>query len=70
VTGGYVYRGHLAPKFVAWYVFGDFESRRIWAVRQEDRVMVQVIELGRAPLCVRGQSIWAKVSLMTFSEIH
>ncbi len=49
VTGGYVYRGHLAPKFVGWYVFGDFESRRIWAVRQENRVMVEVVELGRAP---------------------
>ena len=49
VTGGYVYRGHEAPKFVGWYVFGDFESRRIWAVRQENRLMVEVVELGRAP---------------------
>jgi glucose/arabinose dehydrogenase len=49
VTGGHVYRGKLAPQFYGWYVFGDFESRRIWAVKQEDRVLVDVVELGRAP---------------------
>lgn len=49
VTGGHVYRGRLAPKFYGWYVFGDFESRRIWAIRQENRVLVEVVEVGRSP---------------------
>jgi len=49
VTGGFVYRGKRAPQFYGWYMFGDFESRRIWALRQEDRKWVEVAEIGRAP---------------------
>jgi hypothetical protein len=49
VTGGYVYRGKLAPRFYGWYIFGDFESRRIWALKKEDGDKVQVIEIGRSP---------------------
>jgi uncharacterized repeat protein (TIGR03806 family) len=32
VTGGYVYRGLKFPKLVGTYVFGDWETRRIWGV--------------------------------------
>jgi len=31
VTGGYVYRGKKFPELVGKYVFGDWETRRIWA---------------------------------------
>jgi len=31
VTGGYVYRGTALPELVGQYVFGDWETRRIWA---------------------------------------
>lgn len=30
VTGGFVYRGKKFPKLVGTYVFGDWETRRIW----------------------------------------
>jgi putative heme-binding domain-containing protein len=33
VTGGYVYRGKRFPELVGAYVFGDWETRRIWAAR-------------------------------------
>ncbi len=49
VTGGYVYRGKLSPHLDGWYICGDFESRRIWAVQQQDRQLQQVLEIGRAP---------------------
>ncbi|HEX6962493.1 MAG TPA: PQQ-dependent sugar dehydrogenase [Lacipirellula sp.] len=49
VTGGYVYRGRKAPAFEGRYLFGDFESRRIWALRHEDRVLTDVVEIGRCP---------------------
>jgi putative heme-binding domain-containing protein len=39
VTGGYVYRGKRFPELVGAYVFGDWETRRIWAARFDgDRV--------------------------------
>lgn len=33
VTGGFVYRGKKFPKLVGTYVFGDWETRRIWGVQ-------------------------------------
>lgn len=32
VTGGYVYRGSKFPEIVGQYVFGDWETKRLWAV--------------------------------------
>jgi putative heme-binding domain-containing protein len=49
VTGGHVYRGTKAPRLEGWYVFGDYESRRIWALTQRDRQLGQVVEIARAP---------------------
>jgi len=31
VTGGYVYQGNAFPELKGKYVFGDFETRRIWS---------------------------------------
>jgi putative heme-binding domain-containing protein len=49
VTGGYVYRGPQAPALQGWYVFADFESRRVWALTQQERKLERIVELGRAP---------------------
>lgn len=35
VTGGYVYRGNSVPELVGAYVYGDFVSGRIWALRYD-----------------------------------
>jgi glucose/arabinose dehydrogenase len=48
VTGGYVYRGNASIALRGYYLYGDFESNRMWAARREDgqwRVFV-VIEPG------------------------
>lgn len=49
VTGGYVYHGTKAPALGGWYVCADFESRRVWALTQTNRVLDQLVEIGRAP---------------------
>lgn len=49
VTAGFVYRGTRAPQLAGWYIFGDFESRRIWALQQKDKKLTRVVEIGRAP---------------------
>ncbi len=49
VTAGFVYRGTRAPAMAGRHICGDFESRRIWALAQTNRVLSSVVEIGRAP---------------------
>jgi putative heme-binding domain-containing protein len=54
VTGGYVYRGKKFPELAGAYVFGDWESRRIWAARFDgDRLkeMPEIVKLGIRVSC-------------------
>jgi putative heme-binding domain-containing protein len=45
VTGGYVYRGKKFPELVGAYVFGDWETRRIWAARFENGRLKEMPEI-------------------------
>jgi glucose/arabinose dehydrogenase len=36
ITGGYVYRGRALPDVVGWYVYADYGTGRVWALRYED----------------------------------
>jgi glucose/arabinose dehydrogenase len=45
ITGGYVYRGKALPDLVGVYVYGDFESGRIWGLREKDGKSVANAEL-------------------------
>ena len=47
VTGGYVYRGARLPALQGHYLFGDFCSGRIWAMRHEDGFITGPIEIVR-----------------------
>ncbi len=47
VTGGYVYRGRKFPELVGAYVFGDWETRRLWAARFEGDRTTQFPEIAR-----------------------
>jgi glucose/arabinose dehydrogenase len=48
VTGGYVYRGKRAPSFEGAYIFGDYETRRVWGLKEENGRLA-VRELGESP---------------------
>jgi putative heme-binding domain-containing protein len=49
VTGGYVYRGKKTPSFNGVYVFGDFESKRIFALTQKNRKLTKIRQIGTSP---------------------
>ncbi len=47
VTGGYVYRGTKFPELRGAYVFGDWETRRLWAARFEGDRTKEMPEIAR-----------------------
>jgi glucose/arabinose dehydrogenase len=52
ITGGYVYRGKKLPELAGVYVYGDFDSGRIWGLRyQKGKVLAsgELIDLSQNP---------------------
>ncbi|MFO0844976.1 MAG: PQQ-dependent sugar dehydrogenase, partial [Gemmataceae bacterium] len=47
VTGGYVYRGKKFPELRGAYVFGDWETRRLWAARFDGDRVKELPEIAR-----------------------
>ena len=50
LTGGFVYRGSAFPELVGRYVYGDYDTGKVWALRQEDGKRADVRELVDTPL--------------------
>jgi len=49
ITGGYVYRGDKRSSFYGVYICGDYTSHRIFGLKQRDRVLQVVRQIGQAP---------------------
>ncbi len=49
VTGGRVYRGDRNSPLYGYYICGDHESRRLFAIKEEDRRLAKIYELGFSP---------------------
>jgi putative heme-binding domain-containing protein len=47
ITGGLVYRGKRFPELFGAYIFGDWETRRLWAARFEGDRTTQMLEIAR-----------------------
>lgn len=52
VTGGYVYRGRKFPELVGAYIFGDWETRRLWAARFEGDRVIEMPEITKPQIRV------------------
>jgi putative heme-binding domain-containing protein len=47
ITGGFVYRGKKLPELRGAYVFGDWETRRLWAARFHENQTIEMPEIAR-----------------------
>ena len=50
ITGGYVYRGKALAGLVGVYVYGDFQSGKIWGLRHDGQKVVWRGEVANSPL--------------------
>ncbi len=49
ITGGFVYRGSAIPSLQGRYIFGDFQSQRVWAVQYDAMGRASKQDLFMAP---------------------
>jgi putative heme-binding domain-containing protein len=49
ITGGFVYRGDKNSSFYGAYICGDYTSKRIFAIKQENRLLKSVRQIATAP---------------------
>ncbi len=59
VTGGYVYRGKKFPELQGSYIFGDWETRRLWAAKFENGRLKEMPEI-----------VKPNIRVVTFGEDH
>jgi glucose/arabinose dehydrogenase len=76
ITGGYVYRGKKIPELVGVYVYGDFETGRIWGLRYENGKVVangELIDVSRNKLNIAsfGEDAPGELYILAFDgRIH
>ena len=73
VTGGHVYRGDPESSFYGVYIFGDFNTRRVWGLKQSGGKLLEVREIGTAPggIASFGVDDRGEILLVTYSgEIY
>ena len=57
ITGGYVYRGPQMPELEGVYIYGDYETGKIWGLRHEDRQVTWHEELSDLSLKVSSFAV-------------
>ena len=69
VTGGYVYRGSRLPSLSGAYVYGDFCSGKIWALRYDSERVTEHLELVDSPLNVSafGEDPAGELYILSYS---
>lgn len=50
LTGGFVYRGTRLPELTGTYVYGDYETGKVWGLRYDGKKLTEHRELADTPL--------------------
>ena len=68
VTGGYVYRGARLPSLYGSYMYGDFCSGKIWALRYEGGQVTEQLELvdSRLEISSFGEDQSGEIFVLSF----
>ncbi len=68
VTGGYVYRGERLPSLYGAYVYGDFCSGKIWALRYADGQVTEHLEVvdSRLEISSFGEDQSGEIFVLSF----
>src|SRR5262249_7438700 len=71
IIGGHVYRGMLLPELEGHYLYGDYVTGRIWALRYDDKqkrvVANRPIPDRSVPIMSFGEDEQGEVYFMTYS---
>ncbi len=74
ITGGYVYRGKAIPELVGVYVYGDFDTGRIWGLREKGGRAVangEIVDLKRNPklnISAFGEDADGELYILAFDD--
>jgi uncharacterized repeat protein (TIGR03806 family) len=72
ITGGHVYRGTSLPGLAGAYIYGDYQTGIIWALRTTGRTVTWHSELARTPLhlVAFGETIDGELLLVDHDRTH
>ena len=70
ITGGYVYRGSRLPSLYGAYVYGDFCSGKIWALRYDGTQVTEQLELVDSRLSISsfGEDQSGELYILSFDD--
>ena len=72
ITGGYVYRGSRLPALMGAYVYGDYCSGKIWALRYDGAQVTDQRELAGTDLSISsfGEGPSGELYILDFNPSH
>jgi glucose/arabinose dehydrogenase len=70
VTGGYVYRGSRLPELSGAYVYGDYCTGKIWALRHDGAQITEQLKIVDSSLAISSfaQSPSGEIFILSFDE--
>jgi uncharacterized repeat protein (TIGR03806 family) len=72
ITGGYVYHGKRLPELAGCYLYGDYQSGIIWALKAEGDTVTWQKEIARSPLHLSafGEGADGEIYLLDHDRTH